>query len=73
MPGLRCRSEVVVYIDIQAAMRDGIAFYLSENGVILTRGEDEKGVLPAKYISEIANLEQRKVRWKPGFEFPLKV
>lgn len=49
--GARSNSKVLIYIDMQKAMDDGIAFYLSENGVILTEGIN--GVLDTKYISNV--------------------
>jgi 2'-phosphotransferase len=42
--GARGQFDVVVYIDVESAMIEGVQFYRSENGVILTRGHD--GILP---------------------------
>jgi 2'-phosphotransferase len=36
--GKRNNCTLIVYIDMKRAMEDGIAFYESENGVILTEG-----------------------------------
>jgi 2'-phosphotransferase len=46
------RSKVVV-IDAHRAMADGIVFYRSDNGVFLTPGVGDEGVLPPVYISAI--------------------
>lgn len=52
--GMRKSCEVIIFIDILAALRDGFKFTLSNNKVILTPG-NEAGFLPSKYISKILN------------------
>ncbi|KAH7082140.1 KptA family-domain-containing protein [Paraphoma chrysanthemicola] len=54
--GMRKNSTVLIYIDIQAALSAGINFYLSENGVILTEG-NEKGFLGYEFFKRV---ESRK-------------
>lgn len=49
--GMRQSSEVVIYIDMKLAMEDNIKFYMSKNGVVLTKGID--GVLSNKYFKEV--------------------
>jgi 2'-phosphotransferase len=49
--GARSSSTVLIYIDMARAMADGIVFYLSSNGVILTEGVD--GTLDPKYIANV--------------------
>ena len=44
--GKRNNCDLIVYIDMKSAMEDGVVFYESENGVILT-----EGVLPPKYLT----------------------
>ena len=51
-------ANVLVYIDVAAAMANGILFYLVDNGVVLTRGVQrvhhtttEDYVLPATYFT----------------------
>ena len=48
--GMRSSSQVLLYIDLAAAIADGIQFFISQNGVILTPG-DQTGTLPLKYIT----------------------
>ena len=48
--GQRATCDVFLYIDMARAMADGIIFYESANGVILTEGID--GVLPPTYFHE---------------------
>ncbi|KAK9329480.1 KptA family-domain-containing protein [Lipomyces starkeyi] len=51
--GMRSNSDVYIYVDIKKAIEDGIRFYKSENGVILTDGKD--GVLPPQYFGKVVN------------------
>lgn len=44
--GKRSNCTLLVYIDMDAAMHDGIQFYESANGVILTEGP-----LQPKYLT----------------------
>lgn len=52
--GYRKKSNVLVHIDMERAMRDGIRFYRSENDVVLSAGID--GVLEPKYFSQVEML-----------------
>ena len=56
--GTRADWEIAVYVDIPAALRDGVHFYLSANGVLLTPGVS--GVLSARYIIRIVHLTTRR-------------
>jgi 2'-phosphotransferase len=55
--GMRKSCSVYIYLDIPAcasATTDGsIDFYKSDNGVILTAGVDNTGILPPKYFSHV--------------------
>lgn len=53
--GMRKNSSILVYIDIQAALAAGIKFYISENGVILTEGNE--GFLSYEFFKRV---ESRK-------------
>ncbi|KAI8941121.1 hypothetical protein NX059_002359 [Plenodomus lindquistii] len=54
--GMRKNSSILIYIDIQAAIAAGIKFFISENGVILTEG-NEQGFLPYEFFKRV---ESRK-------------
>ncbi|KAH7335499.1 KptA family-domain-containing protein [Rhizoctonia solani] len=54
--GMRNSSQVLIFIDVAAAMAAGILFHLSANGVILTAG-DSNGFLSPAYFSSV----ERKV------------
>ena len=49
--GVRRSSQVLVYIDLDAALGAGIPFYVSANGVILSPGEGTTGTVPATYFA----------------------
>ena len=49
--GARNNCNVLIHIDMEKAMKDGIKFYLSDNDVILTEGIN--GVLHPKYFKKV--------------------
>lgn len=49
--GMRTTCDVFITIDLLAAMKDGINFYISSNNVILTEGVN--GILEPKYFKEV--------------------
>ncbi|KAG9126135.1 hypothetical protein FRC07_004742 [Ceratobasidium sp. 392] len=60
--GMRNSSQVLIFIDMQAAMAVGIPFQISTNGVILTSG-DSSGSIPPEFF---ASVEQRTGSgWEP--------
>jgi 2'-phosphotransferase len=52
--GIRHNSSVLIHIDMKLAMDNGIKFYMSKNGVILSSGNDN-GIINAKYIETITD------------------
>lgn len=52
--GFRKSSEILIYVNMGLAMADGIKFYLSDNGVILTEGVN--GILDPKYFSLVVKV-----------------
>lgn len=48
---MRSTCDIYIEIDMEAAMKDGIKFYISSNNVILTEGID--GVLSGKYFKKV--------------------
>ena len=53
--GKRASANIKVYIDMEKALIDGIKFYRSSNGVILTPGND-LGILEPNYFLKIEHL-----------------
>ena len=62
---MRSSSEIYIYIDGSKCASDGIPFYQSDNGVILTAGLNEEGMLPLKYFEKVVYAFSGKLLWKP--------
>ena len=55
VPGIRKSINVLIRINIELAMEEGIEFYVSSNNVILSPGNKDGYILP-KYFLEITNF-----------------
>mmetsp|Transcript_373 Transcript_373/g.489 ORF Transcript_373/g.489 Transcript_373/m.489 type:complete len:258 (-) Transcript_373:1889-2662(-) len=64
--GMRSSSEIYIYISGKKCAEDAIPFYRSDNGVILTAGVDEGGLLPIKYFDKVVQASSGNVIWKHG-------
>ena len=65
---MRNSADIFVYIDLRKALDAGLKFQLSENGVILTSG-NEKGFLPPEYFSRVERRVGKSGREPiPGWE-----
>lgn len=51
--GMRKSTNVLIYVDLAAALADGIPFFESANGVILSPGLGDSGFIPPKYFAQI--------------------
>ena len=51
--GMRKSADVVVWIDVGKAMAQGIKFFISKNGVILSPG-NENGLIPSSCFKKIS-------------------
>jgi len=54
--GMRASCHVAVWVDVPAAIRAGVPFYRSQNGVVLTPGEGETGALPPRFFTRAVDL-----------------
>ncbi|KAM7223810.1 RNA 2'-phosphotransferase, Tpt1 / KptA family domain containing protein [Rhypophila decipiens] len=65
--GMRKDAEVLVYVDVERSIKEaGMKWWMSENGVVLTEG-DENGLVPLKYFREVVGRKQDVgVLWKDG-------
>ncbi len=61
--GMRKSSQVVISIDLGQALADGIPFYVSDNGVVLTPGIEPEGLLPLKYIKSAHQIKPDRQLW----------
>jgi 2'-phosphotransferase len=55
LSGMRATVEVVIEIDLPKAIADGLKFYRSDNGVILSPGNEDGIILP-KYFKRIFRI-----------------
>lgn len=60
---MRNSAQVLIYIDVQRALDAGISFSLSENGVVLTEG-DERGFLSPEYFLRVEDRQSGPI---PGW------
>ncbi|KAK0389491.1 hypothetical protein NLU13_3066 [Sarocladium strictum] len=64
--GMRKDAELVIEIDIVKSLQEGLTWWKSENGVILTEG-DENGVVSSRYFREVRGRAQDVgVLWQDG-------
>ena len=55
--GMRHSCEIYIYINIEAALSDGLKFYRSSNNVILSPGNSEGYILPC-YFLKVRNVKR---------------
>lgn len=58
LSGARNDCDVIVYIDVAAAMKEGVVFHRSDNAVVLTRGHG--GVLPPHLFQGVAYWDREQ-------------
>lgn len=64
--GMRRDAEVLVYVDVAASMAEGIRWWMSDNGVVLTEGNAD-GLVPARFFREVVGRRQGVgLLWKDG-------
>ncbi|KAI9477657.1 phosphotransferase KptA/Tpt1 [Coemansia mojavensis] len=51
--GMRATADTFIYIDKAKALDAGIEFYQSDNGVVLSEGLDNSGVIPRQFFQKI--------------------
>ena len=52
--GMRYSCQLLIYVNLKAALKDGIKFYVSDNNVILSSGIN--GVLPPQYFLKFGDF-----------------
>lgn len=59
--GMRRDAELLIYIDVRRSLEDGaMKWWMSENGVVLTEGMGEEGIVPVKYFKEVVGRPQQR-------------
>lgn len=66
--GMRRDAEVVVEVDVEGSMREeGMRWWVSENGVVLTEGREGDGVVGTRFFKEARGRAQGVgVLWREG-------
>lgn len=69
--GMRATAQILIYLDVEKAMTDGIKLYISANSVVLTEGLD--GVVPTKYFQRVVRKlpDKREIPLLPPTHPPL--
>lgn len=60
--GMRSTCDVIIYLDMEKAMRDGLKFYESSNNVVLSEGNESGMILP-KYFSKVTQWNEKQRDW----------
>ena len=61
---MRQTSQILIYLNVPAALAAGLRFYLSANGVVLTEG-DERGFLSPEYFARVETVKGEAL---PGWD-----
>lgn len=56
--GMPSSSDIIIYLNLNLALRNGLKFFVSENDVILTEG-DENGFIKPKYFQKVIDRKTR--------------
>jgi len=68
LSGMRSDAEILVYVDVGQSLEDGMEWWISENGVVLTEG-NEDGLVPTKYFKKVKGRKQDVgVLWENGVQ-----
>ena len=64
--GMRSTSTILIYVDVPKAMAEGIKFWISENGVVLSGG-DEQRCIPSRFFKRVVDRRgEGKVLMRDG-------
>jgi len=59
--GMRYSCMVLVYLDLEKCLEDGIKFFKSENGVVLTKGLNGEGYILKEYFRKVVTTKGEKL------------
>ncbi|KAI1267344.1 RNA 2'-phosphotransferase, Tpt1 [Xylariaceae sp. FL1019] len=66
--GMRADAELLVFLDLEKALKEqpGMKWWMSENNVVLTEG-DEEGMVPVRFFKEVRGRRQGVgILWRDG-------
>ena len=55
--GMRFSCDIMIEINLPLALKDGYEFYVSKNGVILSKGQGSDGCIPPAYFKRVFRKE----------------
>ena len=64
--GLRSSSDVLIMVDVVGAIRAGTPMFLSHNGVVLTPGQGNEGLLPLEHFHSAMDRRTGRMLWLHG-------
>lgn len=68
LSGFRPGSQVLIYINLPLCLAEGIRFYESENGVLLSPGLGSDGVIPTGFFLKVITAkDQKELEFQPSF------
>lgn len=53
LSGMRNSSTILIYVSLKKALEAGIKFWMSENGVVLSEGDAEKGLVGTNFFEKV--------------------
>lgn len=59
--GMRSDCDLAIWLDVRKAIEDGLPFYISDNGVILSPG-DENGSIASRYFLKAMDISRKPPR-----------
>lgn len=66
--GMRNDAELLFYIDVQKSMKDGVDWWISDNGVVLTEGDKEGKIGPKYWKKVVGRKGGVGTLWEDGVE-----
>ncbi|XP_038076356.1 tRNA 2'-phosphotransferase 1-like isoform X2 [Patiria miniata] len=58
--GMRRSCDLMIFLDLEKALKEGLSFFLSKNGVILCPG-DQNGFIHPRYFKQVIQTRPRRV------------
>ena len=71
--GMRSSSHIVIRVDVAAAMRAGIPFFVSANNVVLSPGVASTGAIAPRFFTRVDDVRKKTVLFLAGGDVPQPV
>ena len=63
--GVRSSSQILIWVDVRACVAAGIAFYTSQNGVVLSPGRAADELIPLEFFAQVVDVATGR-EWRDG-------